>query len=87
MDAFEEVFKHMPEFRIIVCRTCQFAVVPDQVYTHLQKRHPKMSTSLRRSIAATCRDLSDVARSAEEVVLPDPGEESVLGLKVYYNGI
>ena len=79
MDGFEKVFQHRPEYRIIVCKTCKFAVVPDQVYTHLQTHRPRMPTILRRSITELYQTLGDVARSVEEVVYPDPEEMRVPG--------
>ena len=87
MDGFEKVFQHMPEYRIIVCRTCRFAVVPDHVRTHLQGRHPAIPTHLRRSITEICNGLSDVARSIEEVVFPSPGEERIPGLPCHRDGM
>ena len=87
MDAFEKVFQHRPEYRIIVCITCRFAVVPDQVQTHLQKGHPKVSASSRRSIVQICQNLSEVARTVEEVAFPSPGEERIPGLPTYEDGM
>jgi len=81
--SFERVFNHLPEYRIIVCKRCAFAVVPAQVKRHLHDQHPDLSGELRKSIVATSRELSSVTHALDEVQYPDLAASPVDLLPIY----
>ena len=87
MDAFEQVFQHLPEYRIIVCQKCAFAVVPVQIPRHLGDHHHRIAEETRHSIIEICRNLNDVAQCVEDVRYPRSGEAPIAGFPVYSNGM
>ena len=88
MDAFQQVFQHLPEHRVILCQQCRYAVVPGQIQRHLQDHHPRISPILRRSIAQVCSSLGDVAHSVEDVQYPGVDiAQPVAGFAVYEDGM
>ena len=87
MDQFNALFEHFPQYRIIVCRRCQYAVAPAHVIRHIQDQHKSISKVQSREIANTATTLHDVAASPEEVVYPDVDCPPVSRLPVYANGL
>ena len=87
MDQFNALFEHFPQYRIIVCRRCQYAVAPAHVIRHIQDQHKSISKVQSREIANTATTLHDVAASLEEVVYPDVDCPPVSRLPVYANGL
>lgn len=61
MHDFDDIFHHYPEYRVIVCKKCQFSPVPDQVSTHLRTQHPRMTVKQRNRIVETVQKLPDLA--------------------------
>lgn len=43
MSDFERTFNHVLEYRVIICRTCEFAVVLDQAECHIRVHHLALS--------------------------------------------
>jgi hypothetical protein len=80
MNAFLQVFDHRPWYRIVVCRNCAIAVPPKQITTHLQDRHPNVTVSERRAIAAAAQGLRDLAWEPEDLCLPSIAQEPIPGL-------
>src|SRR5690349_5341689 len=86
MDQFETVFKHYPEYRIIVCRDCRSGVIPKNVATHLDGKHACLSKITRRSVAQVVQGLPQLADRPEDVVYPEPTSDAVEILPVWTNG-
>ena len=87
MDSFEDVFELLSDFRIVLCRVCQFAVVPSQVQTHLTKHHTRLSVSQRQDLVAKVQSLPDLAYEESQVVYPRPRAALIEGLPIYYDGL
>jgi hypothetical protein len=88
MSAADDYFIYVPLHRVAVCRTCHFAVFPDQARSHLRAKHPGSSALDRRRIAddlVTCSDLSQ--SSDESFVLPKAVNEPIAGLRVVGKGL
>jgi superfamily II DNA helicase RecQ len=86
MDAFTQVFDHHSLYRIIICRTCAFAVPPKHIVTHLRNRHRRVPVAERGAIAAAVRGLRDLAWHQEDLHLPRVAEEPIPGLVNGTNG-
>ena len=84
---FEALFDHMPQYKIIRCKLCQYAVVPQQIQRHVKDHHPQTPKETRKTIAEVCDTLPDVARVRDEVVYPKPGGEPVKGFPIYENAL
>ena len=84
---FDGIFQHMQQYKIIVCKTCAFAVVPQQIDRHLREHHPQVDKQKRSRIAATGTALETVAHNEGDVIYPEASEEPVEGLEVYGDGV
>ena len=84
---FDGIFQHMQRYKIIVCKTCAFAVVPQQIDRHLREHHPQVDKQKRSRIAATGTALETVAHNEGDVIYPKASEEPVEGLEVYGDGV
>jgi len=76
----------MPEYRIMVCKECRFAVPPGQIRTHLTENHADIPVKGRREIADTVQDLDDLAQVKEDVIYPEASAAAVKGLPVHNDG-
>jgi hypothetical protein len=80
---FDSIFRHMTTHKIIVCRTCKFAVVPGQIERHLREHHPHVEKEKRNRVVKIGAGLESVAHTQEEVLYPQPTDEPVEGLPVH----
>jgi hypothetical protein len=84
---FDGIFQHMQRYKIVVCKTCAFAVIPQQIDRHLREHHPQVDKQKRSRIAATGTALETVAHNEGDVIYPEASEEPVEGLEVYGDGV
>lgn len=86
MERFNELFEHKPKHCIIVCRECQFAVVPQQIARHLKDQHPSIPVPQRRVMIQASQSIEDLAHQKDDVIYPEPDQPPVPGLPTYHNG-
>jgi Orsellinic acid/F9775 biosynthesis cluster protein D len=79
MEPFNRIFQHLREFRIIQCKTCAYAVVPDQMNGHLRDHHKEISASTRQQIVDVVKGMDGVARQQEDVVYPPATATAIQG--------
>lgn len=87
MDPFERLFQDLPSHKVIVCKRCQYAVVPIQVNGHVQRHHPSITKNERESIVRTVEVLLDVAQQPDDVQYPSIESPPVKGLPVWKDGL
>jgi hypothetical protein len=87
-DEFNAYFTHLPQYRIIICKSCRFAIAPQAVKGHLRAQHAPISSRSINHIQSIIDDLGDsVARSAQDVIYPDPNAEPIECLKTYHDAL
>lgn len=74
------------QFRILVCTTCQFAVVPTQIEQHLEQHHKRVTQKVRRQIHALIQDHTTIAQIESEVIYPECNSAPIDGLPVFFDG-
>jgi hypothetical protein len=89
---FEMGDSHFPfesdtQNRVIVCLTCQYAMIPTQAKTHLQIYHKRLTLQQRRDIVSKIEDTAELARVPYDVVYPGPCTPLVFYLPVYLDGL
>ena len=84
---FDGIFQHMQRYKIIVCKRCAFAVVPQQFDRHLREHHPQIDKQNRSRIVERVRTLEAVAHNKEDVEYPQASEEPIEGLEVFKDGL
>ena len=77
----------MEEFKIIVCRECRFAIVPDQVAQHMKNHHPSHPSRSRPVLQKAIERLQDIAHRSQDVKYPPPDHRSIPGLPIYKDGL
>lgn len=88
MQPFEELFVHKPEYQVIICRRCRYAVNPAQIKGHIQSKHQHTTTKQQtRDIARFVDNLSGVARRPKDVVYPNATSEAISELSLHRNGM
>ena len=87
MGEFESLFQHQPEYRVIVCRKCQFAPVPSQIRRHLKDHHPQTSVLPREEAVRIVHSLPDLTHSPQDVVYPKSRQAPIDTLPIFFGGL
>lgn len=58
---------YLPQFRLIICSSCGFACISDEVETHLRTRHRSIKTKERESILRQVQNIPEVIRKRSEL--------------------
>ncbi|OQN95114.1 hypothetical protein B0A48_18841 [Cryoendolithus antarcticus] len=87
MDAFNQVFIHKPEHRVIVCKQCKYAVNPAQVRGHITANHSGIPKQQRQQIVEFVAGLPQIAYTPDRVKYPDISSEAVVGIPVFTDGL
>ena len=87
MDDFEQWFQHYPQYRVIICKQCQYAVVPVQMQRHLREHHSRLSVQQRNGMIAKVQSLPDLASTMAEVIYPTPRSDPIPELPVFHDGL
>lgn len=87
MDEFNKIFEHRPEYRIVICKRCRFAVIPRQTAGHLLKHRIVLSAPIRQTIVAYIQQLDDLAYTKDDVIYPSPTSELVKDLPIFHGGL
>ena len=86
MDYFERTFIHLPEYRIIICRQCYFAVVPLQTLPHLKQHHPSIPPPRAKELAIYIQQLPNLAITQDQIQYPYQDSPPIPGLPVFKDG-
>jgi len=62
MEQFEDLFRHYPEYRVIICKRCQYAPIPTHIQTHLKIFHSRIPADERKSIVQYVQSLPTPTR-------------------------
>ena len=83
---FDKNFIHYREYRVIICRTCRYAVIPKQIETHLHHAHSwQVTPKQRRIIREYLFHRVDIAHQSANVQYPSPNHESIPELPIHFN--
>jgi UDP-N-acetylglucosamine 2-epimerase len=70
MDEFNRLFEIDHKHCILICLSCQYAVVPFQVKMHLQTYHRRINLQQRKYIISEIEATTELARTHAEVIYP-----------------
>jgi hypothetical protein len=87
MNDFDRVFETDFQHRILICLSCQYAIIPSQAKTYLQVYHKRLTVQQRRDIISKVEGTTQLARVREDVIYPEPTEPPVANLPVYFDGL
>lgn len=86
---FEQLFKIWPDYRVIQCVQCRYAVMPTQIEGHLSSKKHRRSVpnGTRKAIDSFVRtQVNSVAWEAEDVTYPPLDSPPINGFPVFENG-
>lgn len=87
MDIFEKLFIHNRECQVVICKGCQFAVNPNSIKGHIERKHKTIGKWQCAQIVTFISSLSQVAQEPEQVRYPDARSPPIPGMPVYTDGL
>ena len=87
MDEFRRLFEIDHKHRILICLSCQYAVVPFQVKTHLQTYHKRINLQQRNYIISEIEATTELARTHAEVIYPVSTDPLIASLPTFFDGL
>ena len=82
-----EIFTHLVEFGVVVCKLCQFAIVPNQVEQHLKNHHPSQSRKSRLEAQTNVQGLDGIIQNSKDIPRPPPDQAVFKELDVHQDGL
>ena len=77
-------FIYLPEFRVVVCKRCRYAILPSKINTHFAGKPHQLDVAERRRIVDEVSKVPDLITSEEdlqgEFPFPAPSQRPVEGL-------
>src|SRR5271155_1139502 len=77
-----DYFIHLPEFHVIVCKECQYAVLPSQIDAHYATKPHNLGKKERQQIAEEARTIDGLIGNEEtlrrsEFAFPPPTAHAI----------
>ena len=85
----DNILHYDSQYGIIICRPCQYALVPREIKSHLQMHHQKEEGLTRHEIAALCRRFLVYPLQPPELVSKiqvSPTSPPIPLLRIYHDG-
>ena len=76
----------MPEYGVVVCKLCGFAIIPHEFAGHLRRAHRQWDRETQQRVHEVFAGLPNVAQVPEEVTYPEADARPIEWLPVYTNG-
>lgn len=87
IDEFHRLFIVDSRSRILICISCQYAMVPAHLSKHLRTHYKRLTLQQHRTIISVVDKLSTLARVPLDVVFPLPNDLPLTNLPVYFDGL
>lgn len=87
MDTLNSFLEVLPQYRVVICTCCQYAVVPAGISKHLRTSHKRLSLQHRRQIEEEITKDRRLAPTESEVIYPLPTDPPLEQLPVYFDGL
>jgi hypothetical protein len=87
MEAVYQIFTLLTQYGVILCKQCQFAVVPSQIAVHLKTHHSSQTYQQRKAIQEEVQKAEGIVFEKHQVTYPDPEEPPILGLPIFEDGL
>jgi uncharacterized C2H2 Zn-finger protein len=81
-----QYFHHVPEYRVAICKECQYAVWPDQIEGHLQEQHT-IKRKEANEVGLEVRSWAGVMQYPSEFVAPSRIVAPHPQLPIYADGL
>lgn len=76
MDHFNRHFRYAPQYHVVVCRACRFAIPPDKIDSHMKvtPSHRCITKEQRSDIVRFVETIPNVAMTPADVAFPHPDD-------------
>lgn len=83
----DQLFIRLPEYQVIVCRKCQYAVRPTGIVEHLRRSHHQIPASHARHVQETVFTWDGWVPDPQQLVFPTHVQRPIEGLATYTDGL
>jgi hypothetical protein len=87
IEEFRRLFEVDLRSRILICTSCQYAIVPTHLSKHLWTYHKRLTLQQRRAIISAVDELSILARVPSDVVYPSLNDPPITNLPMYFDSL
>ncbi|MCJ1296790.1 hypothetical protein MMC34_008357 [Xylographa carneopallida] len=88
-DPASKYFTDCPQWQLVFCKTCEHAVWPDKIASHLQNKALgyQIKPGVAQAVQAAIQQWPDlIYRATDLAAVPDPPMPAIFGLKIHTNG-
>ncbi|KAK4171927.1 hypothetical protein QBC36DRAFT_85368, partial [Triangularia setosa] len=89
MHPFDHMFVQLRRYRVAVCSSCHYAVLPGSIKTHVNTHHRYLPARQRQQMVGRALELERqgiLASSRDGIRFPNPEDAAVPGLPVFTDG-
>lgn len=86
MKHFAISLQYLQEYGVIICNSCQHAVLPANIQGHVKKDHKEVSEYVRHRIVGYITELESVAYTVHEIKYPNEPIAPIPVLPVFHDG-
>ena len=83
----QQHFEHLPEYQLVVCKTCKYAVWPSQIQQHYQGSHHKWGRQRARDLEAAVQSWPGVLQYPIELEVPTRVSAAIPALELHTDGL
>jgi superfamily II DNA helicase RecQ len=83
----KEYFVQLPQFGLLICRECKYAVWPDQIDRHLRGNRHELQVKIRRRIISEIESWTNLIQNRLDFKPPLFVDEIIPELRVYHDGL
>jgi hypothetical protein len=87
MDDFHRIFDIDSQHRVLICRPCQYAIIPSHVTTHLNTHHKRLSVQQRAGLVLEVGRSTELAKIHADVIYPSPIDPPITSLPLFFDGL
>jgi hypothetical protein len=87
MSRAQEYFRYLPDFRLVICKTCRHAVWPKEATAHLKGSRHDLSPFEARVVLEELKNWPDLYYSSAELDLPRRLDVAIPCLPIYTDGL
>ena len=84
MDDFHRIFDIDSQHRVLICRPCQYAIIPSHVKTHLNTHHRRLSVQQRARLVSEVGRSTKLAKIHADVIYPSPIDPPITSLPLLF---
>jgi hypothetical protein len=87
MDEFHSIFEIDSRHHILICRCCQYAVIPSHVKTHLITHHKRLGIQRRADVISKVERSTELAKIHADIVYLLSTEPPITSLPLFFDGL